>query len=230
MYIPRLNQDICVSCNEVITETVLPVLEHQFGEYRVVVAPGKNKHGVQVRVCSVCNKGEFSTLICSHENSSSEVVREPDCYNIGTREIICLDCSTVIYQDIDTVPHAKTASFITKDATCFSEGERADVCVLCGKFAASEAIPVSDHSYGDWIIVEYPTPVTPGSKHRICKLCGNFMFLALEFIVISPSLNLLKRQLMQTMSFILTMLILSPMRIIPLFLAIIMVLWVVCTK
>ena len=170
---PGLNQDICVSCNEVISETVLPVLEHQFGEYRIVVAPGKNKHGVQVKVCSVCNKGEFSTLICSHESSLSEVVREPDCYNMGTREITCLDCSTVMYEDIDTIPHEKTASFITKDATCFSEGERADVCVLCGKFAASEAIPVSDHSYGDWIVVDYPTPVNPGSKHRICKLCGN---------------------------------------------------------
>ena len=86
-------------------------------------------------------------------------------------------------------PHEHDMLFFEEEpATCREGGEGTKAhweCKACGKCFEDEAgtkeikeeelvIPVlTEHTYGNWIVIEEATESTPGLKQRICKICGH---------------------------------------------------------
>ena len=61
---------------------------------------------------------------------------------------------------------------IEREATCTEEGLQIKTCTACGETLETEEIPVIDHKFGDFIIVEEATCKKVGLKQRVCEYCG----------------------------------------------------------
>lgn len=61
---------------------------------------------------------------------------------------------------------------IEREATCTEEGLQIKTCIVCGETLETEKIPVIDHKFGDFIIVEEATCTKVGLKQRVCEYCG----------------------------------------------------------
>ena len=66
---------------------------------------------------------------------------------------------------------------VTKKATCKEEGTITYTCTstkgICDRKTYTEAIPKTDHTYGDWSVVKEATETETGLKSRTCKVCGD---------------------------------------------------------
>ena len=67
---------------------------------------------------------------------------------------------------------------ITKKPTCTEEGSKTITnakCSRCGISGGSitVAIPAAGHAYGEWKTVKEPTATQPGTKERVCTVCGD---------------------------------------------------------
>lgn len=58
------------------------------------------------------------------------------------------------------------------ESTCIENGSRVSVCEQCGKTFAQE-LPLSEHSFGEWVTVTIPTAVNEGLRERTCTVCGH---------------------------------------------------------
>lgn len=94
----------------------------------------------------------------------------PNCtrhYNCTGDEIIdpvnwiCALCCDHVYGDPVTVP-----------ATCTENGYTGYVCTICGYVIKEATIFATGHAFGEWIVDQEPTCDVPGSRHRICSVCG----------------------------------------------------------
>ncbi len=69
--------------------------------------------------------------------------------------------------------HTFNGSFtITKKPTCTEEGIRAAICTRCGATLMETPIPVIEHTWSEWEVVEEPTENEAGRRERTCEVCG----------------------------------------------------------
>ena len=61
---------------------------------------------------------------------------------------------------------------VEREATCTEKGLQIKTCAVCGETLETEEIPVIDHKFGDFIIVEEATCTKVGLKQRVCEYCG----------------------------------------------------------
>ena len=59
---------------------------------------------------------------------------------------------------------------ITRNSSCNKEGEKKRFCV-CGE-SQTELISMTEHIYGDWLIIQQPTYTLVGQKCATCTSCG----------------------------------------------------------
>ena len=63
---------------------------------------------------------------------------------------------------------------VDKQATCTTPGSKSRHCSVCGAILQSSVtvIPVTNHSYGAWVITKEATCTEAGSKKHSCNNCG----------------------------------------------------------
>ena len=111
-----------------------------------------------------------------HSYGSWTVVKEATVQESGLRRRSCTRCGETQDEVIPklTCAHSNTAVRNEKPATCTEPGYTGDTyCNACGKQVSSGTeIPVTDHSYGDWVTVLEPTFTETGLRQRTCAGCG----------------------------------------------------------
>ena len=62
------------------------------------------------------------------------------------------------------------------EATCYREGVTSYLrCSACGyRFTQPQTIPMTDHKYGEWVIVKTATATEEGLRERRCENCGRW--------------------------------------------------------
>lgn len=71
-----------------------------------------------------------------------------------------------------TCSHPEDAQeVVTVPATCVKEGSKDVTCSKCKKVILSETLPVTDHSFGDWVVTKEATWNEDGEKQRTCSGC-----------------------------------------------------------
>ena len=101
--------------------------------------------------------------------------------NAGHATITIRGCNNVMASTVVTVgqpgdrQHEKeTVPAI--EATCRREGRTSYIrCSACGyRFTEPQTIPMTDHEYGEWIVVKAATATEDGLRERSCANCGQW--------------------------------------------------------
>lgn len=112
--------------------------------------------------------------ICSHKNTTEEILSDPTCSQEGEVQYICDDCGEIASKKpIDKLPHTPDGNWVTvKEPTCSEAGKRTQTCTVCGQTAQEETLKRLEHTYGDWEVIKKATCSENGEERRFCSVCG----------------------------------------------------------
>ncbi len=139
---------ICNDCGEIIdgSDAPLPLENHTYTEkadYEYLFSAATCvDKAVYYKSCSVC--GEAGT-------------------------------ETFVFGDVEPSNHVGDTYFVGhKDATCTAEGYTGDLyCSDCKQLISNgSAIPMIEHTYGEWTVTKAPTCLAAGEKTSSCTVCG----------------------------------------------------------
>ncbi len=102
------------------------------------------------------------------------VESHPTCIAEGLKYHYCTRCaekSDITAIAVDSDAHSYGDYITDAQPTCTVDGAKHQECEYCGAKSATEAIPATGHSFGDWIVTE-ATCTANGSKHKECATCG----------------------------------------------------------
>ena len=99
--------------------------------------------------------GVSVSVSCSHTYGAWEKADDAE------HQCTCSACG-----DVKKEAHSWDAGQVTTPADCKNPGEATYTCTACGA-VKTDAVPVTDHSYGAW------TAVDEAQHKRICDGCGN---------------------------------------------------------
>lgn len=105
-----------------------------------------------------------------HEHSyvPAETVN-PDCENDGYIKYRC-SCGESYKEIIPAVGH-NYIHMVSQNSTCGQISTEFDFCLVCGKII-NRTESVTQHSWSEWKITEYPSMTHNGVCTRHCSLCG----------------------------------------------------------
>lgn len=92
----------CLICNEILVEqTVLPVVDHTYGEWHVVLANTCAGGEYSVRVCTMCFNVEYSEGYegVLHPHDFEMQLNSPTCTVSGDIQIVCKNCGLIGAQE-----------------------------------------------------------------------------------------------------------------------------------
>ncbi len=120
---------------------------------------------------SVSVRAGSVTVLCQHTATEEMIVKEADCVNAGTMNIVCSDCGTVMEEkEITALGHTYGNYVETTPATCTTAGEKTAKCVRCDA-KLTEAIPALDHKMGEYAVTKAPTCLDKGVETAKCERC-----------------------------------------------------------
>ncbi len=137
---------------------------------------------------------------CEHPNTEWVVTKEATCAEVGSKELRCKDCQTVLKtEEIAKLPHTEGEWKTTKEPTCTEKGLKELKCTVCGEVIKTEEIAALGHKPGtewasdannhwhvcsvcgeivdcaghtfEWIVDKKATEKEDGSKHEECSVC-----------------------------------------------------------
>jgi len=127
----------------------------------------------------------------AHQPGDAIIVKEATCNAEGTSQIKCTECGKII----NTVEIPKTNKHVEEILTGVAVGCEVDgktegkVCSICGTILVEQSvIPALGHSFGEWVVVNYPTVSEEGLQERICK-CGKKETQTIEKLKASENLE-----------------------------------------
>lgn len=97
-------------------------------------------------------------------------VTEPTCSEWGYTTYTCSACG-YSYRDDYVLPQHRYQEEITEPASCTKEGKAVFTCVYCGD-SYSAAIPLMEHTPGEWIETTAPQIGVEGEETQSCNVCG----------------------------------------------------------
>lgn len=149
-------EGVCANCGEKTTIDVLNSCHHKHEGskydytsliYVEAVAPTCTSTGMKAYYyCPVCD------TLFEDENGMTEITWDKE-----------KEEDPRIIAKIDHVP------FLPEDLSCKDNGQDL-YCKNCHEVCQKAQLA---HNYGDWIIDSEATCTAAGSKHRVCKVCGN---------------------------------------------------------
>lgn len=97
----------------------------------------------------------------------------------GTEDVYDRVLKVYFTSDTETIDpnkckHTSTREEIVEPALCYKEGKKNIVCKKCGIVTNVKMIPKTSHSYGEFVTIKEPTCSSPGTKRKICKICGGY--------------------------------------------------------
>ena len=166
----------CEVCNEQISnETqIIPATGHNFGDEQIEQAATCTEDGVKKSTCSIC--GETKTEVISrtgHTPGDFETVVEPTCINSGLEQEKCTVCGAITKEnEIPALGH--DLDEIIVEPTCEKEGTKTTYCKRCD-YEETEKLPVSEHTLGDFVVINAPTCTESGLEEQRCTVCGKLI-------------------------------------------------------
>ncbi len=166
----------CTKCGQIVTRSAIPKTEHDYGVWTIGQEGTCTRPGYKYRICKNCPQREYqSILIPGHKFDGSFEIIEPTCTEDGARIGKCTRCGKVITKTVIEKlggSHDFSGSFtVTKEPTCIEEGIRSALCKKCGVALQETAIPMVDHTWGEWEVIRKPTSALYGLLQRKCKMC-----------------------------------------------------------
>ena len=174
---------VCEKCGK-NSVTVIPDLGHEFGTLIEELAPTCSLYGQKAHYkCQKCGEyfdehkndiTEEDIIIDKkpHEYSSPKVIKKSTCQEKGELLYTCLRCGSQYTETTEKSPHV--LRFVTgKAATCIEDGfADYEECSVCD-YSTMSVIEKYGHDYcPDWIVSDYPTCESAGSKTHVCRRCG----------------------------------------------------------
>ena len=174
---------VCEKCGK-NSVTVIPDLGHKFGTLIEELAPTCSLYGQKAHYkCQRCGEyfDEYKNDITEediiidkkpHEYSSPKVIKKSTCQEKGELLYTCLRCGSQYTETTEKSPHV--LRFVTgKAATCIEDGfADYEECLVCD-YSTMSVIEKYGHDYcPDWIVSDYPTCESVGSKTHVCRRCG----------------------------------------------------------
>ena len=174
---------VCEKCGK-NSVTVIPDLGHEFGTLIDELAPTCSLYGQKAHYkCQRCGEyfDEYKNDITEediiidkkpHEYSSPKVIKKSTCQEKGELLYTCLRCGSQYTETTEKSPHV--LRFVTgKAATCIEDGfADYEECSVCD-YSTMSVIEKYGHDYcPDWIVSDYPTCESAGSKTHVCRRCG----------------------------------------------------------
>ena len=84
--------------------------------------------------------------VCTHAETTSEIVVAPTCLEAGSEKLTCTSCGVAWEVEIAALGHAFNEGEITVAATCTTDGEKTVTCTVCGE-TTTEVIEATGHDY-----------------------------------------------------------------------------------
>lgn len=189
----------CTVCGDSYQETIpkieeedpyipdTPVHTHTL-ETVAAQAPTCTEPGwTEYKKCKTCDHKEGYTEIPATGHSFTDNIHyysDEDCTTEITKESLtcnmnywyktkCDNCDTwteVIYHKAGT--HTPEKLDTSEESTCKVAGHDDYKCSVCG-YTWSEDLPLKEHTYGDWEVINPATCSAKGSEHRFCTVCGH---------------------------------------------------------
>ena len=141
---------------------------HEMGQWTNVAEATFNENGLKTRECKTCDYTEeevIPKLLDSHIhdfNGREEVVKEPKCYETGSKKVYCTleECGAYEEQIIEKIPHDYEEELRYDNVIHYHK------CKNCDDFVDNE-----NHQITDWMIIQEPSWDEDGLKGRECETC-----------------------------------------------------------
>ena len=161
----------CTVCGHERTSTIdINGAEHSFVVEETVPATCTTD-GYTVYKCECCDlqKFEKGDAKLGHRDQNTVTVN-PTCKNDGYIRTTCEDCNAIIEEKvIKASGHTKVTE--RKEPTCKESGSVITKCEKCGKVTNIEILNRTEHTWGEWKVVEGSNCQTEGSRTRECTFC-----------------------------------------------------------
>ena len=164
----------CATCGEVIEESEIPPLDHDFGTAVTLKEASCTEDGKIVTECKVCGFSKEEILQkFGHQYNDDATIINPNCTEEGHRRFSCTICKEEIDEVTPALGHDEKTEK-GKEATCTEDGLTDKVfCARCEAVISEQTvIPAFGHENVDMPRVE-PTCTEKGlTEGVVCKHCG----------------------------------------------------------
>ena len=164
----------CTTCSTRKEITVIPKLEHKYGDWKVTEATC-TEAGSRTKTCSVCGDVVTEAIPALGHDWEKEftVDKAASCTEKGEKSIHCTRCD--VRDQVTEIPaleHKYGDWKVKTEATCTEAGSRTKTCSVCGD-VVTEAIPALGHDWKtNYTINKVATCTEDGSKSIYCRRCN----------------------------------------------------------
>ena len=163
----------CTTCSTRKEITVIPKLEHKYGDWKVTEATC-TEAGSRTKTCSVCGDVVTEAIPALGHDWEKEftVDKAASCTENGEKSIHCTRCD--VRDQVTEIPASehKYGEWTVSEATCTEAGSRTKTCSVCGD-VVTEAIPALGHDWKtNYTINKVATCTEDGSKSIYCRRCN----------------------------------------------------------
>ena len=163
----------CTTCSTRKEITVIPKLEHKYGDWKVTEATC-TEAGSRTKTCSVCGDVVTEAIPALGHDWEKEftVDKAASCTEKGEKSIHCTRCD--VRDQVTEIPASehKYGEWTVSEATCTEAGSRTKTCSVCGD-VVTEAIPALGHDWKtNYTINKVATCTEDGSKSIYCRRCN----------------------------------------------------------
>lgn len=173
----------CDNCGEIaITKEFSPTGFHYHDEILYTDKEANcTENGIMSYHCVECGMSmeeqEIPVDPDAHVYSDNYIVDVPaTCTSSGEKSKHCIYCgkrTEITVVPVDPSGHIYGEDWVvTKEATCSAMGLKHTVCTLCGEESIPVATPKTDHSYGDYEIIQESADGTSAKVKYTCTVCG----------------------------------------------------------
>ncbi len=169
----------CTNTNCAYTTTEVLPISHNGNNLKVEKNATCTEDGLKTGYCSGCKKTVVEVIPATGHKITSELswktVSQASCNKEGVQEAKCeiVACGQKATRAIPVTAH-KEVIIPGTPATCQKAGlSDGKYCDYCGEtLVKQEAIPLADHTYGEWKITKDATCAASGVKEAACTVCG----------------------------------------------------------
>lgn len=174
----------CDNCGEIaVTKFYEPTGYHYHDDVLYVDKEATcSEKGMKSYHCAECGMSmepqEIPVDESAHEYTADVVIdKKATCIESGEKSKHCVHCDKRI--EITEIPVDASAHeysdewIVTKEATCSSMGLKHTTCKLCGEESIPVATAKSDHTYGDYEILQESADGLSARVKYTCSVCGN---------------------------------------------------------
>ncbi|GEM_PF-4592909 len=177
MHQPSTSESTLETTSEISSETSSneeSSADHKHDYTMIDYAPKCEEQGYTLYICDICGytkKDDFIDAL-GHDWSALTQISAGDCQNKSQSKHTCSRCNKV--ETVEGELGSHDYERVDVGPTCTEAGYQARKCTVCGdELDRMEGSPASGHTYGDWIVTEYPTTTKEGSHYKVCSTCGD---------------------------------------------------------